>query len=139
MFVGLNSGDNSVSGLEELWSVIGDNTSTRVVRRDRLLRLGGVVGSSSIDLRLSLSTIFRGGCGGGGGDDDRPGELESGVSGVSGMTISRSALALTRGRGATVNDPETSRGDAGISSTALLSTDMLSEVDETSLQGERRR
>lgn len=61
------------------------------------------------------------------------------MSGVSGETISRSALALTRGRGATVNDPETSGGDAGISGTALLSTDMLLEVDGTSLQGERRR
>lgn len=67
----MNSGDNSVSGLEELWSVIGDNLSTKMVRRDRLLRLGGgVVGNSSIDLRLSLSTIFRGGSGG--GDGDRP-------------------------------------------------------------------
>jgi hypothetical protein len=117
--------------------VIGDNMSTKVVRRDRLLRLGGVVGNSSINLRLSLSTIFRGGCGGG-GSGDRPGELESGVSGVSGETISRSAIALTRGSKATVNDPETSGGDAGISSTALLSTDMLLEVDGTSLQGERR-
>ena len=129
----MNSGDNSVSGLEELWSEIDDNVSTIVVRRDLLLRLGGVVGNSSTDLRLSFSTIFRGGCGGGG---DRPGELESGVSGE---TISRSALALTRGRGAAVNDPETSGGDAGISSTALSSTDMLLEVDGTSLQGERRR
>lgn len=113
--------------------MIGDIMSTKVIRRDRLLRLGGVVGNSSIDLRLSLlslSTIFRGGGGG-----DRPGELKSGVSGVSGETTSRSALA----RGATVNDPETSnRGDVGISSTALLSTDMLLEVDGTSLQGERR-
>ena len=121
--------------------MIGDNMSTKVARRDRLLRLGGVVRNSSIDLRLSLlslSTIFKGGGGGGG---DGPGELESGVSGVSGETISRSALALTRGRGATVNDPETSdRGDVGgISSTALLSADMLLDVDGTSLQGERRR
>jgi hypothetical protein len=65
---------------------------------------------------LSFSTIFRGG-------GDKPGELDSGVSGVSGEKISRSAVALIR---ATVDDPETSdRGDVGISSTALLSTDMF--------------
>ena len=103
--------------------MIGDDNciSIRAVLRERLLLLGGVVGNSSIDFRLSFITIFKGGRGGG----DKAGELESGVSGVSGEKISGSALALVaQGRGVTGKDPETSgRGDAGISSTGLLSTD----------------
>lgn len=94
------------------------------------------MGNSSIGFRLSFSTIFRGGSRGGGGDGDgnKLGELESGVSGVSG------ALALTRGKGATMNDSETSdRGDVDISCMALLSADKSLEADGTSLQGESRR
>lgn len=80
------------------------------------------MGNSSTDFRLSLSTIFRGGGGGG----DKPGELESGVSGVSGEKVSCLALVLTSGREATVDGPETSdKGEVGILSTAPLSTDKV--------------